>query len=109
MEKLSAALYGLVKAQDVSSFQENNFDINFVVDKTTSWKDIVSAIAKADALIQNVELFDIYEDEEKLPGKRSLSFKVYIQSLTQTLDDKIKNGIIEEIIKRVEKKGGILR
>jgi phenylalanyl-tRNA synthetase beta chain len=105
MEKLSAALYGLVNAQDVSSFQKNNFDVNFVVDKSTPGKDIVSAISKADPLIQKVELFDIYESEEKLPGKRSLSFKVYIQSLTETLDDKVKNRIIKEIIKRVEKKG----
>jgi phenylalanyl-tRNA synthetase beta chain len=109
MEKLSAALYGLVNAQDVSSFQKNNFDVNFVVDKSTPGKDIVSAISKADPLIQKVELFDIYESEEKLPGKRSLSFKVYIQSLTETLDDKVKNRIIKEIIKRVEKKGWVLR
>jgi phenylalanyl-tRNA synthetase beta chain len=109
MDKLSAALYGLVKANDVSSFQENNFDINFVVDKTTPGKDIISVISKSDDLIKKVELFDIYEDEDKLPEKRSLSFKVYIQSLTETLDDKVKNRLIEEIVKKVEKKGGILR
>jgi phenylalanyl-tRNA synthetase beta chain len=109
MQKVEAALYGLVKANDVSSFQENNFDINFVVDKSTSGKEIISAISKSDPLIKKVDLFDIYESEEKLPGKRSLSFKVYIQSLTQTLDDKVKNRIIEEIVKKVEKKGGTLR
>lgn len=109
IEKLVSALYGLVKAKDVSSFQENNFDLNFVVDKSTPGKDIVSAISKADTLIKKVELFDIYESEEKIPGKRSLSFKIYIQSLTETLDDKVKNTLIEEIIKRVEKKGWVLR
>jgi len=41
-------------------------------------------------LIKKVELFDIYENEEKLPGKRSLSFKIYIQSLESSLDDNIK-------------------
>jgi phenylalanyl-tRNA synthetase beta chain len=109
MDKLSAALYNLIKANDVSNFQENNFDINFVVNKETPGKDIVSAILKSDDLIKKVDLFDIYEDEVRLPGKRSLSFKVYIQSLTETLDDKVKNRLIEEIVKKVGKKGWILR
>jgi phenylalanyl-tRNA synthetase beta subunit len=65
-EKLSTALYSIVQAEEVSSFQENNFDLNFVLDKTTPGKDIISAIKKTDLLIQKVELFDIYESEEKL-------------------------------------------
>lgn len=109
IEKLLDALYGLVSAKEVSSFQENNFDINFVVDKETPGKNIVAAIEKSDALITKVELFDIYESDEKLPGKRSLSFKVYIQSLTETLDDTVKNKIIETIVKKVEAKGWKLR
>jgi hypothetical protein len=32
MEKLAPALYGIIKAGEVSSFQANSFDINFVVD-----------------------------------------------------------------------------
>ena len=109
LEKLTPALYGLISAKEVSNFQTNNFDINFVVDLSTPGKDIITAIQKSDPHITRVELFDIYEDEEKLPWKRSLSFKVYIQSLTETLDDKIKNEIIETIIKNAEKKGGSLR
>jgi len=108
-EKLSTALYSIVQAEEVSSFQENNFDLNFVLDKTTPGKDIISAIKKTDLLIQKVELFDIYESEEKLAWKRSLSFKIYIQSLTETLDDTVKNKLIHEIVKNVEKKGGKLR
>lgn len=109
MQKLSAALYGLVKAQDISNFQINNFDLNFVIEKNIPGKDIISAISKSDPLIKKVELFDIYENQEKLPGKRSLSFKIFIQSQSETLDDAVKNRLIEDIIKRVEKKGGKLR
>lgn len=109
MQKLSAALYGLVKAQDISNFQINNFDLNFVIEKNIPGKDIISAISKSDPLIKKVELFDIYENQEKLPGKRSLSFKIFIQSQSETLDDAVKNRLIEDIIKRVEKKGGTLR
>lgn len=109
LERLSPALYGLISANEVSNFQENNFDINFVVDKVVPGKDIATAISKTDPRITKVDLFDIYESEEKLSGKRSLSFKVYMQSLSETLDDKVKNELIEQIVANVEKKGGSLR
>jgi phenylalanyl-tRNA synthetase beta chain len=88
----------------------NNFDLSFVVDKNIKWKDIKTAIINTDKkLIKKVELFDIFENEEKLPWKRSLSFKVFIQSDEETLDDKVKNNLINEIVKKVEKKGWELR
>ena len=105
MLNLAPALYGIIKAQEVSSFQANSFDINFVVDLATPGNTIKTAIEKADALIKKVELFDIYEDTEKLPGKRSLSFTVTSQSLEKTLDDTFKNELIKTIVKNVEKKG----
>ncbi len=98
------------KTKEISTFQENNFDISFVVDKTVPGKNIRNAIKKTDtSLINRVELFDIYEDENKLPGQRSLSFKVYIQSLEKTLNDEVKNDIIKRIVEKVEKKGWFLR
>lgn len=109
MQLLEQAFYGLVKANEVSSFQANSFDINFVVDLSTSWSTIQTAIEKSDTLITKVELFDIYEDAEKLPWKRSLSFTVTTQSLEKTLDDTFKNELIKTIVKNVEKKGWILR
>lgn len=108
--QLENALYSITKAKEVSSFQENNFDLNFVVDKATKAKDIHWAIEKTNPnLITKVELFDIYEDESKLPGQRSLVFKIFIQSLEETLDDKVKNELIWEIVKKVEKKWWELR
>ena len=92
-----------MSAHEVSSFQENNFDINFLVDKSTPGKNTIRAIEKSSNYITKVELFDIYESQEKIPGKRSLSFTVYFQSLSETLDDKVKNQIIEDIVKNVEK------
>ena len=109
MSLLEPPLYGLISAQEISNFQENNFDINFVVDKSVDGNKIITAISKADPLIRKVELFDIYESEEKLPGQRSLSFTVYTQSMTETLDDTYKNMLIENIVKRVEKVWGNLR
>lgn len=109
-EKLESALYGKVKATEISEFQANNFDLNFVVDKVVKWKDIHTTIEKTNVnLIKNVDLIDVYESEEKLPGKRSLTFKIFIQSMDKTLDDSVKNELIKEIISKVSKKGWELR
>ncbi len=110
IDKILNALYSIVKAKEISIYQENNFDLSFVVDKKIKAKDIVQTILATDKkIIDRVELFDIYENKEKLPWKRSLSFKVFISSLDWTLDDKIKNELIENIVKKVEKKWGKLR
>ena len=110
IDKIKDMAFSITKATEISQFQMNNFDLNFVVDKWVKWKTIQTTIANADKkLIKKVELFDIFESEDKLPWKRSLSFKIYIQSDEWTLDDKVKNSLIDEIVKKVEKKGGELR
>lgn len=110
VSKLLPNAYNKTKAFDFSTFQENNFDLSFVVDKNIAGREIANTIAWVDKkLVQKVELFDIYENEEKLPGKRSLSFKVYIQSMTETISDEVKWNLIKDIIAKVEKKGGSLR
>ncbi len=109
-EKLLSWAYNKTVSKDLSIYQENNFDLSIVVDKGINGRDIYQTILQTDKkLIQDVELFDIYENEEKLPWKRSLSFKIFIQSMESTIKDDVKTNLIQEIIKRVEKKGGSLR
>ncbi len=110
ISQLENALYSITKAKEVSNFQENNFDLNFVADKIVKSKDLKATIEKTNQnLITKVELVDIYEDEVKLPWKSSHTFKIFIQSLEWTLDDKVKNELINEIVKKVEKKWWELR
>jgi phenylalanyl-tRNA synthetase beta subunit len=59
-------LYSSVKATDLSSFQENDFDLNFVVNKDVKASRVLQVIEKTSPLIRKVELLDIYENEEKL-------------------------------------------
>lgn len=110
VSKLLPHLYNKVKAHDLSNFQENNFDLNFVIDKSIKARDIKQTIESSNKnIINKVDLIDIYENEEKLSWKRSLTFKIYFQSMEKTLDDNDKAYLIEEIIKKVEKKWWILR
>lgn len=104
IESLENAIYSTIKAKDISNFQENNFDLNFVIDRDNKASKIKLAIEKTNKnIINKVDLIDIYENEEKLPWKRSLLFTIYIQSLEKTLDDKDKANLINEIVKNVSK------
>lgn len=95
--------------EELSNYQANTFDITFVVEKQKAGSEIQAIIKKCHPFIKNVDLFDIYESDEKIPGKRALSFSVGIQSMDETLDDAFKNTIIKLIIQEVEKAWGILR
>jgi phenylalanyl-tRNA synthetase beta chain len=109
VEKLENALYQTIKAKDVSNFQENEFDLNFVVDKNTKASKIKKTIETTNQIITKVELTDIYENKDKLTWKRSLTYKIYIQSMEKTLDDNDKWELIKKIVENVKKVGGELR
>jgi len=110
VEAILPACYDLVKAKEISVYQENNFDMAFLVDKSLEAKKIKSTIQSSDnKYISNVELIDIYENEEKIPWKRSLAFKIYISSLDWTLWDDFKSELIKTITSKVEKVWWILR
>ena len=110
VDKILDAAVSIREYKEISIYQENNFDLSFVVDKKTEWKKVQTLIAATDKnIINKVELFDIYEDEDKLPWKRSLTFKIFIQSMDGTLDDSVKAKLISGIIEKVKKTGGVLR
>ena len=110
VSKLIPNIYNKTKAFELSNFQENNFDLTFVVEKNIKWREIMQSISTTDKkLIKKVELFDVYENQEKLPWKRALSFKVFIQSMDWTISDETKSQLIKDIISKVEKKGWFLR
>lgn len=110
LDSLQEAVYRVIKAREISSFQENNFDLNFVIDKENESKKIKNIIEKTDTkLIQKVELIDIYENEDTLPGKRSITFRVFIQSMAWTIDDTMKWELRAKIVVSVWKVGWELR
>lgn len=110
IEKLKESVYNKVRAKDISNFQMNNFDLTFLVDKDIEGIGIYNTILNVDKnLIKTVELFDIYEDELKIPWKRSISFKIFIQSEDWTIWDKEKGILIDKIVDKVNKKWWTLR
>jgi len=82
-------------------------DIALLVDRGTKVIEVLNLInAAGGRLIRDVDLFDIYEGEEILDGKKNLAFHIIYQADDHTLTDKEVNKLQEKIIKSLEEEGG---
>jgi phenylalanyl-tRNA synthetase beta chain len=54
------------------------------------------------ALLQGVELFDVYEGENLAKGKRSLAFTLVLRSHEKTLMDDEIDSQVQHIVKKVQ-------
>jgi len=87
-----------------------NIDISVVVNRKARAEDVKATIAKSDEqLIESVELFDIFEDEQLGKDKKSLAFSVYLQADDRTLTDNDMKETQQKIVANLEKAGGEVR
>ena len=82
-----------------------------MLDKTVSFSDIQKiASQKGGHLLQNIDLFDVYEGKNLPEGKRSYAVKFIWLDKKSTLKDDIVDGLMEDIRKALEKDlGAVLR
>ena len=91
----------------VSDFQKSERDFAFIIDKNLKSQELIEIISNVDReLINDVNIFDIYEGENIPNDKKSIAFNVSIQSMTKTLKDEDLEKINQSIIDAVENKTG---
>jgi len=79
-------------------------DLAVLVDKGDRVGDVIKIIDDAGGeLVQDVDLFDMYEGEEIPGGKKNLAFHIVFQSYEKTLKDEEIDKIFRKIIKELEK------
>jgi phenylalanyl-tRNA synthetase beta chain len=92
---------------ELSPFQPVTRDFAFLVDRATPAADIIRAAQSADkALIQTVEVFDLYEGKGVPEGKKSLAIAVTLQPREKTLTDAEIDAVAQRIVAEVSKKTG---
>jgi phenylalanyl-tRNA synthetase beta chain len=96
---------------ELSPFQPVERDFAFVVDRGVKAGDLVRAAQNVDKkLIAGVSVFDLYEGEGILPGKKSIAIAVTIQPREKTMTDQEIDAVGARIVAEVAKKtGGVLR
>ncbi len=88
----------------IGKFPAVKMDLAIVLDKKIFWSDISAEIASTDAIIKNIELFDLYEGDKVGQGKKSAAFHVTYQSNEKTLNDEEIKKLTDKIIERLKNK-----
>jgi phenylalanyl-tRNA synthetase beta chain len=94
-----------------SPFQPVQRDFAFLLDAGVSADDVIKAAKSAErALIERVDVFDLYEGKGIPEGKKSLAIAVRLQPKDRTLTDAGIDAIGQKIVAAVTKAtGGTLR
>ncbi len=98
------------KYAGIAKFPASTRDISMVVDKNVLVGTLEEAITeKGGKLLESCTLFDIYEGEQVLAGKKSVAFSLSFRAQDRTLSDSEINGIMDKIIKELTACGAVLR
>lgn len=96
--------------QPISPFPAAIRDIAVLVPYETRIDEVLNVIEIAGGeLLVDVELFDIYEREDLLEGKKSLAFHLIFQAKDRALNPEEIQEIQNKIIKALEERGWELR
>ncbi|MFN6947011.1 MAG: phenylalanine--tRNA ligase subunit beta, partial [Cytophagaceae bacterium] len=97
--------------QEVSKFPEVRRDLSLVLDKKVSFGEIESIARKFEKrLLQDINVFDIYEGENLGDNKKSYSVSFILQDYEQTLTDKVIDKTMDKLMSAFEKElGAVIR
>ncbi len=98
------------KKFEASDLQAVNRDFAFLLGNDVRADDLASNIKKADPLITEVHIFDVYSGDKIEAGKKSIALSVNIQPKDKTLTDSGIEAISKKIVDSVAAKfGAVLR
>ncbi len=105
IEKLPISKNKSIKPFIVSDFQAVERDFAFIIDQDMAVGNLINDVYKIDKnLVKEVILFDIYQGDKIAKDKKSIAFRVKIQSLEKTLNSQEIDSIASEINKVLEQK-----
>ncbi|MGZ3768488.1 MAG: phenylalanine--tRNA ligase subunit beta [Bdellovibrio sp.] len=95
------------RIQSVSKFQVVERDFAFVMPKTLKVGDVLKDIRKTGgALLQNVDVFDLYEGDKMEAGKKSVAIRLWLQDKNGTLQEaqiaEVTNKVLEGLKKNFD-------
>jgi len=95
-----------INAHAISKFQAVHKDLSLVVDKNLAFTHLSNAIKLLDLpLLSNFYAIDVYEDEN-LGDEKSLTLRLFIQSLERTLNDEDIDSTVNTILERLQREYG---
>ncbi len=105
LDPIFAAKAARLRFKPLNRFPAVERDIALVADSSVTAKQMLETIRKAGSkLIQNTEVFDVYEGEHVEAGKKSVALRITYRSDDHTLKDEEIAPVHEAIIKALKDK-----
>jgi phenylalanyl-tRNA synthetase beta chain len=100
-----------VRFGEISKFPEVRRDLSLVLDKAVTFDQIAQLARKYEKeLLQDINVFDVYEGANLGEGKKSYSVNFILQDFTQTLTDKVIDKTMQKLMLGFEKElGAVIR
>ena len=104
IDMLDKIKYLDIQYEEISKYQTVDFDLSIIVDKNVSYFEMENVIKDANMLyLKSYSLIDVYENEEKLKGKKNITIRVNIgandKTLTKDEIDTERNQLITNLKK----------
>jgi phenylalanyl-tRNA synthetase beta chain len=104
LDMFNSNIEGLKHYSKISSFPSIDIDLAIVVDKSIKNDDIINSIkSNGSQLLEEVDLFDIYEGEQIEKGKKSMAYSLSFRAEDRTLKDQEVEIITNRIVEGLEK------
>ncbi|MCB0596817.1 MAG: phenylalanine--tRNA ligase subunit beta [Lewinellaceae bacterium] len=97
-----------IEYQELNKFPTVRRDLALVIDNSVKFSDIVALARKVGKkLIQDINLFDVYENESQLgKGKKSYAVSFIFEDPSKTLKDKEVDKVVNQLIEAYESQLG---
>jgi phenylalanyl-tRNA synthetase beta chain len=93
--------------QDVSKFPAVRRDLSMLIDKNVSFGHLKQIAQKTERkLLQEVNVFDVYEGDKLPEGKKSYALSFILQDNEKTLTDKAIDAIMQKVAYNLGKEAG---
>ncbi len=90
--------------RQLPKFPSVDRDIALVVPEAVGAGELLTAVDNAgEALVESVEIFDVYRGDSVGAGKKSVAIALTYRSVEQTLDDNTVNKVHQRLIQMLEK------
>ena len=110
---LDAALsvpHGAHRYRHISRYPSSDLDLAFEVDEDRSAADVAAAIrGAAGSLLVGLALFDVFRGSPVPDGRRSLAYRLRLQSADRTLTDEDIAGVRIAVVEALVASGAVLR
>ena len=99
-----------VKYEGIAKFPSVVRDISLVMDKRLTAGEIEKIIrSESGAILESLELFDIYEGERIGADKKSMAYSITFRNKEKTLEESEISAVMDKILKGLQTIGAVLR